>query len=289
MSKSANIGLKNLVYCEITNGVYGAVTSLAPIVDAKIKVNQEAADMYADNRLVETYNSISSYEVEMNVQALELSDVATLIGYSYDAGTNTVVYTNEVPSKYFAIGFASNKADGTWRGVWLTKSQLVLSDEEFTTQGEKIEFKPTKLTIKAMPDDNNIIKIVRDGTESEVVTTFLGTPPGYTADAVAPTVSTVPADAANNVAIDANVVFTFDKAINPNDVKAANFFLMKADGTAVAAALSIGTNNTVVTLNPSSNLSNSTDYVAIATVGVHSAQGVAMAANKVTNFTTVAP
>lgn len=289
MSNSANIGLKNLVFSEITAGVYGVVTDLAPITEAKVKVNQEAADLYADNRLLETYNSISSYEIEIGVSGLDLSTIASLIGYSYDAGTQTLVYTNEVPSKYFGIGFASNKADGTWRGVWFTKCQLVLSDEEYTTQGEKIEFKPTTLTIKAMPDDDNIIKIVKDGTEADVVTTFLGTPPTYTADAVAPTCSTVPADAANNVAIDANVVFTFDKAINPNDVTAANFFLMKADGTAVAAALSIGTNNTVVTLNPSSNLANSTDYVAIATTGVHSAQGVSMAANKVTNFTTVAP
>jgi len=106
------------------------------------------------------------------------------------------------------------------------------------------------------------------------------------ADTTAPTVTCVPADAATGVATSVNVVWTFSEAINPAKMIGTNFFLMGADGTPVAGALSIGTNDTVVTFNPTDALSGATGYLAIVTTAVTDVSGNALAATNVTNFTT---
>lgn len=104
-------------------------------------------------------------------------------------------------------------------------------------------------------------------------------------DTTAPTFTCVPADAATGVAADANIVFTANEAIRTEDVTAGNFFVMKADGTVVAGALSIGTSNTVVTFNPSSNLSTGASYIAVANAGVRDTAGNPTASQTVFNFT----
>lgn len=107
-------------------------------------------------------------------------------------------------------------------------------------------------------------------------------------DATVPTVSGVsPIDGATGVSVNSNIVWTFAEAIKPADVTTKNFFVIKADGTAVTGTLSIGTNNTVVTFEPASNLSATTDYIAIASRHIRDVAGNYMAANEVTNFTTV--
>jgi len=103
------------------------------------------------------------------------------------------------------------------------------------------------------------------------------------ADLVAPTVATVPLDAATGVAVSAGVVFTFSKAINPADMTDGNFFLLKAN-VPVACTLTLSVNNTVVTMKPNTNMTAGV-HVAYCTKDVRSASGVPLAAIKVTSFT----
>ena len=103
------------------------------------------------------------------------------------------------------------------------------------------------------------------------------------ADTTAPTVTVSPADADTNVVVSANVVWTFNEMIRSGDVTSRNFYLLKADGTAVAAAVTFNGTDTV-TLNPDSNLSAATSYVAVCNY-VRDLAGNAMARN-IVNFTT---
>lgn len=153
----------------------------------------------------------------------------------------------------------------------------------------------------ALCNDGLTLK-TEDKNEAVITLTFVGhydgsdlqTPPfaiyypKIVADTTAPTVACVPADAAIDVAVDANIVWTFSEAIQAPLVTAANFIVMKADGSAVAGALSINAARTVVTFNPTSNLANNTDYVAIVSKNVKDVVGNALAANSVVNFKTVA-
>lgn len=111
--------------------------------------------------------------------------------------------------------------------------------------------------------------------------------PKISNDTTPPTVTVVPLDADAAVAVSANVVWTFSEPIQPALVNPANFFLTKAsDGTIVAGSLTLNASRTVVTLDPTTNLTAATAYIATATKNVKDINGNALAANEITNFTT---
>jgi hypothetical protein len=62
--------------------------------------------------------------------------------------------------------------------------------------------------------------------------------------------------------------------------------VMKADGTAVAGALSLDATGKIATFKPTSNLTAATAYIAIASTGIKSLTGIALTAPVVINFTT---
>ncbi|MFC5773690.1 MULTISPECIES: phage tail tube protein [Ectobacillus] len=107
------------------------------------------------------------------------------------------------------------------------------------------------------------------------------------ADGTPPTVTTNPIDGATGFAVGSNIVWTFSEAIQSSLVTDANFFVTKADGTPVAGTLALSAGNTVVTFDPTANLTAATDYIAVATRNVKDVAGNALAANSITNFRTV--
>jgi hypothetical protein len=111
--------------------------------------------------------------------------------------------------------------------------------------------------------------------------------PKISNDTTAPTVTTVPVDAATAVAVSANIVWTFSEALRSSTVNDSNFILMKtSDGTIIPGALTLNGAKTIVTLDPTVNLSAATDYTAICTTNVKDLAGNALATNIATNFTT---
>lgn len=128
------------------------------------------------------------------------------------------------------------------------------------------------------------------GGTYDVQVLLYNTTANYSQDATAPTVSsTSPTDGGTNVAVNSNVVWTFSEQLMTSTIVAANFFLMTAAGAPVAGSLSYSSSAPwTVTFDPTSNLANATDYIGVATTGVRDVAGNALAANSVTNFTTVA-
>jgi hypothetical protein len=210
-----------------------------------------------------------------------------LLGHNINLSTGVETDSSSDSAPYVAIGFKSKKANDKYRYVWLLKGKFVESDDEFETGEDKPKFKTPKLKGTFVTRTDGKWRYKADDDDGTVPATFLDAVYAPSIDLVAPTVTCVPADAATGVAVDANIVLTFNKAINPATMTAANIFLIKADGTAVAASLTIGTNNTVVTLNPDSNLTGSSAaYVVVVTSNVKSAANVPLAANNIFNFAT---
>jgi len=83
-------------------------------------------------------------------------------------------------------------------------------------------------------------------------------------DSTSPTLSSsTPADDATGVAVDANIVLNFSEAV---DVESGNIVLYKSDGSTIetfdvaSSGLVTGTGTTAITINPTSDLDNSTGY-----------------------------
>jgi phi13 family phage major tail protein len=284
---SATVGVENLVYAVMTDTAamtYDTVKAMAPLINVKItpKINTES--LYADNRKVEVSSALGDIDVEIQQQDVPLEVQADVLGHSLNATTGVMTYNDDDLAPYVAIGFKIGKANGKYKYIWLLQGRFEEFSDEAATKEDKVKFQTPTLKGAFMPRADGNWKYVADQDSGTVPATFLDAVYSPTIDLVAPTVTTVPLDAATGVSTTANTVFTFNKAIQPSCVTASNFFLMKADGTDVPATLSIGTNNTVVTLDPAASLSAGA-YVAVATTNVKSSAGVAIAANCVVNFT----
>ena len=81
-------------------------------------------------------------------------------------------------------------------------------------------------------------------------------------DVVAPTATTVPADAATAIVVTSNLTATFSEGIKDSDVNSNNFILVKAsDGTIIPGALTYVAATNVVTFAPTESLTALTPYI----------------------------
>jgi hypothetical protein len=110
---------------------------------------------------------------------------------------------------------------------------------------------------------------------------------GTTADTTRPTVvSTIPANAAIDIAVNANIYATFSEAMNPLTITTTTFTLKQ--GTTIVSGAVTSPSTTTASFNPASNLANNTVYTATVTTGVKDLAGNTMALTKVWSFTTIA-
>lgn len=115
---------------------------------------------------------------------------------------------------------------------------------------------------------------------------------GTTADNTAPTVSsTNPVDAATGVCTGKTVNATFSEAMNPQTINTSTFTLATTAGVSVTGLVSYDAQTNIATFSPSASLTGtpSTSYTVTikgGASGVKDLAGNALAADKVTTFTT---
>ena len=108
---------------------------------------------------------------------------------------------------------------------------------------------------------------------------------GTTADVTPPTVtSTIPANAATGVAVNANISATFSEAMNPLTITTATFIL-KLGSVVIPGAVTSPSTTTAI-YNPTNDLTAGKDYTVTLTTGVKDLAGNAMAVTKTWSFTT---
>jgi peptidoglycan hydrolase-like protein with peptidoglycan-binding domain len=144
--------------------------------------------------------------------------------------------------------------------LWLTDN--VGGIEQFQTDGTWVAHHDALATLS---DGTGIVTAgdnfwVADITNAQVFEFEGSTPP----DATAPTVQTLsPADGVDDVATDANLVITFDEAV---DVESGNIVIKKLSNNNtvetidVTGGLVTGTGTTTITINPSSDLNQGIEY-----------------------------
>ena len=288
------VGLSNLHYAILTSDTVSGVTYETPVsipgaITANINPNSSSGVLWSDDAPSEVFSQMGQVDVEIEVKDLPLEVQAVLLGHTITGGILKRKSTDVSP--YIALGFKSLKSNGSYRYVWLYKGKFQLPEINHQTKNDKVNFQIPKMKASfiRLDYDNSWIKQVDEDHIDYVSTigTNWFTAVEGEADTTAPTVTSVPADAATGVAIDANIVLTFSEAIQASTAILDNFFIVKADGTDVPFAISINDAHTIVTLNPSSNLASSGVYIAGVTKGgVKDIAGNAIASANVINFTT---
>ncbi len=290
---NSRIGAEQLTLAkQLTDVAGGATTYDTPFAITKrliklaIKQASSLDPQYADDQTADVYAEDGDVSIEIEATDLTEDEKAIIFGNTMAAGVRSPAKTDVKP--YFAVSWKSKKRDGTYKYYKLLKVMFNEGGEEFETKKDKTAPQTDKISglgIGRLSD--GLRKRIADASSATYVAgsvTDWFTAGDITPDVAAPTVTVTPIDTATDQAATVNVVWTFNEAIQAALVTAANFFVIKADGTAVPGALSIGTSDTVVTLNPTDALEAGASYISICTTGVKDLSGNALAAACVANF-----
>lgn len=298
MPEAIQIGLDSFHYAplltdNISGCSYGTPVAITGSVSATIKANGSIETQYADDGPAVNAPSIGSQEIDVEFTNLALSVRATLLGQTVTSGVVSES-TTDTPLDV-AIGFRSLKSNGKYRYIWYLKGNFALPDDAYKTKEAKTNFNTQKMKYNGLRREyDGLYKFAVDEDDPAVaaatITNWFNAVPITIASPVALTMASVPADADANIAINVSPTFTFNNAINTAQVTADYFYLLKAsDGSKVAAALSIDSAGKVVTLNPTSDLTNSAEYLLVCSGLVKDIYGQVLAGGTtIANFSCVA-
>lgn len=301
--KKVTVGVDMVMIAFITqddeNGYVTEVPqSLAPAMEIKGSVNTSSETLYADNGPQEELSAEGKTTIEITSPNFDEMTIARMKGAVRDSSTGRV-FDNADPSRaeYFALGYRIKKSNGHYRYRWYHKGKVEAPSEEAQSQSDKVTYKPQTLKIGFIKT-NHQFDLIGDGslmdgvkrvhgdedTDSFDASTWfdtvqipvVGTPNPFS-------ISSSPADGATGVAVSTSIVLTFSNALAGH--REHGITLIDLDNQApVACARTLNAGRTVVTLNPNSDLSGTTNYAVVIhdVVDIH---GQALT-NAVINFIT---
>lgn len=293
-------GIKKVYFAPLTTDeaaslVYGTPQYLKAIQELGVKPKTNKEVLYAEDIMWDQSTTFDSADVSMRLASLTSAERATLLGQT-TAAAGGVYATQEDEAPYVALLYKATIRDGFRYGVFY-KGAFDLFDETMKSKEGKNAFSSPALAATFQPtiyenaDGKHIWEYHVDTTDpncpADIDDTWFAAVVVPGADTTPPTVTVVPADAATEVVVSANIVWTFNEAIDTTKVTAANFLLMAAsDGTIIPGALTMDGTSKIVTLEPTSDLDASTEYIAICTTNVTDLAGNALATTSVVNFAT---
>jgi phi13 family phage major tail protein len=295
MSTGVPISVKNLYYALLqsdpTSGSpsYAAPVRIPGVIKITINPNASNETLFAEGGPYETASTIGQITVEMNITDLPLEVQAVLLGHTMQ-GAIMLRKAGDVPP-WVAIGFQSPKSNGKNRYTWLAKGKFAIPEHGGETKTDKINFQTSTIQgsfVKRDCDDEWERHLDEDSTDftADMATNWFNDPLGGSADATAPTLSSVvPTDGATGVAANTTIVWTFNEALQLSSINSDNFIVIKdSDGTTKAGVLSVNSGHTIVTFTPTGNFTAGAAYTAVVTTSVKNAYGLKIAAAQVCNF-----
>ena len=149
MSK-IQVGLDKLHYAPVTKddatGVsYGAMEAIPNIQSLGIAVERSEGQAYADDKLAESFSSISAYTVTLGLLGLDEKTRAFLMGHTYDEATQTVIEKTTDVAPEIGLAFRSMNSDGSYKYVKLLKGKFSATGDNFATKGDSVEFQSKEI------------------------------------------------------------------------------------------------------------------------------------------------
>jgi phi13 family phage major tail protein len=297
MNKGVVVGLRNLYYALLEDDPisgspsYDIPVRVPGIIKATMNPNGSVDTLFAEDGPYETAANTGKISLELNVADLPLDVQAAWLGHTKQGGILIRKGTDIPP--WLAIGYVTTKSNGHNRYTWLAKGKFAEQEQANETKGENINFQTPTITgsfVKRNCDGEWIRQADEDDDDyvASIGANWFLSVTGGVVDNTAPSLSSsVPANAATDVAVDSAIVLTFDKALLLSTVTLGNIFVVKdTDGSIIDGALTINEAKKIVTFTPSTTLAAATKYRLIISDNVKSAWGIALASPIVYAFTT---
>ena len=139
----AKIGLKNFKYSKYdSNGHLTGATSLGKAVSCQVSVENNSAELYADDTLAESDYSFNKGTVTLGVDDESSAVFADILGHTIDASGEVVRNANDT-APYVALGRIVTKIVGgekQYKVEFLSKVKFQEPSADENTKGETVEF-----------------------------------------------------------------------------------------------------------------------------------------------------
>lgn len=164
----ARLGLQGFRYAIISDEdplTYGTPATVGKAVGAKVTLQLNSAELYADNVLTETDYTFSKGSISMTVSDDEDTVLAALLGRTVGTSPAEIVRKNTDVAPYVGVGRIITKIVGgvyKYKAEFLSKVKFQDTMPEDKTKGEKVEFG----TVELMGE----VCALSDGTWSKTAT-----------------------------------------------------------------------------------------------------------------------
>lgn len=155
----AAIGMRYLVGApfaeEQTEGqlpTYGSGLKIGRAISAKITFKRNDTELYADDVLAESDNTLTGGDIDMTVAEI-LDEVAAVIFGATKDETSGEYSDSDKSSPYIGMGYLREmkyQGKSTFKATWLYKVQLAAAEEDAQTKGETTTFQTQRVTGEIM-------------------------------------------------------------------------------------------------------------------------------------------
>jgi phi13 family phage major tail protein len=143
-------GIRGLVAAELTTDTadeikWGTPFPIAGVAELSRTTESSSESHYYDNVPAVVIDSTGADEVTITASAIPFEALAKITGQTYDA-TKGMFVEGERATKYYAIGYVTEKTDGTEIFVWRLKGKFNIPDSTHATKNDGAEANGQEIT-----------------------------------------------------------------------------------------------------------------------------------------------
>lgn len=156
-------GIRGLVAAEVTTDTAeafecGTPFAVAGVAELSRTTATTSEPHYYDNVPAIVIDSTGSDEVSITASAIPFDVLGKITGQTYDAEKGMFI-EGERESKYFAIGYITEKTDGTEVFVWRLKGKFNIPDSTHATKTDGAEANGQELTFTGINTEHRFTAI----------------------------------------------------------------------------------------------------------------------------------
>ena len=129
--------------------VYGTPVHIPNITQANVNFNTSMGTFFADDGPAVSYSQLGEPEATINVANLTSAEYALLTGADL-GGTGRVAVGGTISAPDLAVGFRSQRADGSYRYMWLFKGKFGVPNMSHQTKENTVNFQQQELMFRAV-------------------------------------------------------------------------------------------------------------------------------------------
>lgn len=163
------VGLKNIYVAKLTETgevvTYETPRKIGHAITANVTPNVETAVLHADDRAIESEETLADIDIELNVSDLSVEDYSFLLGANIDENGGVTDSINNV-APYVALGFEVSLTKGGKRMYWYYKGKFGIPSSEHTTKQGTTAYQTPSISAKFLPRADGKWRYRLDETET---------------------------------------------------------------------------------------------------------------------------